>query len=480
MHSQKIKLVLTKEQRKRINQIFFVAYKVYVVCVKHVQKQLRRLNRNQRYKYLLHLYSKYKEEDKTFPYKDELNSIIESYKIDKNNIEKYLIVQSHKYKHILTSTQVQRIADNVAQAVDAFLYHNGKAVHIKKFADFNTISQKRLNGLKYNGYDIYFMKERYKLKGNIKINPEEIKTLELKKIEFDNGYEYYVNFILKGPQEQRLKRGDSTSGIDPGVSTIAVATDNQCMLEELAPKCKDYNKKIAHLQKLIDISVRSTNKDKINPDGTFKKGSKLEYSKHAKYLKRKVRVLYRKKSDYTNCMHRQIINKIIQDSKIIKIESMDFNALAKRSKKLERSEDLSTVKTKTGEKEVHKYKKRKRFGKSVNDRSPGLFIKILKDKCELYNIKLIEINTQKVKASQYNHKTGECEKHKLSERTKPIGEDIVQRDLYSAFLIKNVKKDLKTIDKNKCKKDFNKFLENQEKEIARIKDAGIKNKNFGF
>lgn len=127
---------------------------------------------------------------------------------------------------------------------------------------------------------------------------------------------------------------------------------------------------------------------------------------------------------------------------------------------------------------MYKYKRRKRYGKSINDRSSGLFITILEDKCNLYNIELHKIDTQKVKASQYNHVTDKYEKHKLSERTKIIGEHTVQRDLYSAFLIKNT--DIDEIDRHKCIKEYNNFIENQTKEITRIKNAGIKNKNFGF
>ena len=512
MHTKRIKLVLNKEQKNQLNRMFFIAYKIYVVGTKHAQKQLRLFRKNKSYKYLIYLYGIYKNElneleeaknklnskkkidkeqiklinskineskNKLKEISNELNKITNSYCLDRTKLEKYLTVQGRKYKHILTSTQVQKIADNIAKAVSKCLYSNGKNIHIKKFNEFSTIGQKEFNGFKYNGYDIVFMKQRFKLKGNIKFNQEEINTLELKRIEFNSGYEYYINFILNTPQSKRLTIGKCEGGIDPGVSTVAVATDDTCILEELAPKCKDYNRQIAHLQKLLDISIRSTNPSAYNADGTIKKGTKLIYSKHAKYLKRKIRVLYRKKSNYTDCMHRNLANRIIRKCNSIKIETMDFKALAKRSKNLERSEKESNIIDSNGNK-VHKYKKRKRFGKSINDRSPGLFVKILNDKCNLYKVKFKEINTIKVKASQYNHKTNTYEKHKLSERTKLIGEDVVQRDLYSAFLIKNVNNDLETINQTKCKKEFKQYLKNQNKEIARIKEAGIKNKNFGF
>ena len=54
----------------------------------------------------------------------------------------------------------------------------------------------------------------------------------------------------------------------------------------------------------------------------------------------------------------------------------------------------------------------------------------------------------------------------------------VQRDLYSAYLISNVIDN--KINRNKCKRNFNIFLINQDKEIARRKAARLKNPNFGM
>ena len=165
----------------------------------------------------------------------------------------------------------------------------------------------------------------------------------------------------------------------------------------------------------------------------------------------------------------------------VNIESMDFKALAKRTKNTEKSTKTISIKQKDGTiKEINKYKRKKRYGKSINDRSPGLFIKLLEDKCQRYLIEFNKINTKKVKASKYNHITNTYEDHKLSERTKLIGTNLVQRDLYSSYIIKNVKSDLESLNKSKLKKDFPLFLELEEREIERIKAQGIKNKNFGF
>ena len=489
MHTLRVKLYVNKFNRAFLNKVFFVAYKLYVQATKYAQKQLRLLSKNKRYKYLKHLYIlNIDDKDKLKEINKELNEIISSFNISQYDLEKYIAIMQHKYKNYITSQQAQKIAKFVSQNVDKVLYGNGKNLHIKKHVEFNTISQKcTTNGIKFFNDHIEFMKHNIPIKYSNNVKDQEyllnsmnhkLKYCELKRIEFNNGFDYYVNLVYDGEVPNKITKGKDTLGIDPGVSTIASVSDTKCILRELAPKCKDYNKQISKLQKQIDKSIRTTNPNKFNDDGTIKKGSKgkFVYTKHCKYLKRKLRVLYRKKSAYTKCKHNELANMILNNTKKVNIEDMNFKALAKRSKSTERQEKISIV----NGKEIHKYKKKKRFGKSISDRSPGLFIKLLGKKCSRYNIQFNKINTKKVKASKYNHLTNKYEDHKLSERTKLIGTNLVQRDLYSAYIIKNVKSDLESVNKNKLKRDFNKFLEMQEEEINNIKSKGIKNKNFGF
>ena len=408
--------------------------------------------------------------------------MIKSYNLTRGGLDKFVKIQQHKYKHILTSNQVGKIADFVLVSVEKVLYNTGKTIHIKKYNQFNIISQKTTtNGLKLINNNLQIFDEVIKIKYKntnyeIKSLDNKLKYLELVRIEFNNGYEYYVNFVLDGQTPLKFKKGKFETGIDLGVSTSASFNKDKCTFEELAPKCKEYNKKINTIQRNIDKSLRAANPDLYNEDNTIKKNSKGKFkkSKYCKYLDRKRRVLYRKKKAYTLCKHNESLNKIIKDSNVIKIEDMDFKRLAKRSKNLEKQDKPSII----NGKEVYKFKKKKRFGKSINDRSPGLYKKRLEEKCKQYEVNLEILDTTKVKASQYEHDKDEFVKHKLSERTKLINNNIVQRDLYSAFLIKNTINN--QIDKDKCKKEFKRFLKNQDLEVKRLKNNNFKNKNFGM
>ncbi|SQC98965.1 Uncharacterised protein [Fusobacterium necrophorum subsp. necrophorum] len=94
---------------------------------------------------------------------------------------------------------------------------------------------------------------------------------------------------------------------------------------------------------------------------------------------------------------------------------------------------------------------------------------------------ILKVNTFKVKASQLNHETNEYEKKSLSKRWVEIVGNKIQRDLYSAFLIKNVKENLEEVNIEKAKKEFKNFVKLHNKEMERIKKSGVKTlKCMGF
>ena len=138
------------------------------------------------------------------------------------------------------------------------------------------------------------------------------------------------------------------------------------------------------------------------------------------------------------------------------VEKMNFQGLAKRAKKTEKNEK-------------GKFKRKKRGGKSIANRSPAMLLAILNRKLGYFNTQLIEINTIKARASQFNHITQDYKKKKLSQRWNTINNVKVQRDLYSAFLIMNISSDLETFDLTKCNNRFNNFLTLHELEVNRLK-----------
>ena len=385
------------------------------------------------------------------------------------------------------------------KGVDAVLFGDGKDVHYKKELDFRTIPGKSMSGVKihfdqndkkrridcyitWNGLTIpvkYDLSKSDMYNGKNYVNEAlsvgKIKYCEIVRLWFKNGWHYYVNLYLTENAPQKLKPGASIIGIDEGPSTIAAVSETEVLLEELAPNCKKYNNEIVHLQRKIDKSSKITNPERYNEDGTPKKKSKClprwKFSKTCIRNKARVRELYRKKSEYTKCTHENLLNRMIQNSSVFVNEPMEFKALAKKSKVTKRQEKASIVTKSDGSKaSVYKYKRKKRFGKSITDRSPSLVISRLKQKCEQYGLTYLETDKWKYKASQYNHVKDTYVKTQLSERFKTIGDHTVQRDLYSAFL-QSCMGSPEQPDRKKCIELFDNFVKMQDKLIQTMKSV---------
>lgn len=158
--------------------------------------------------------------------------------------------------------------------------------------------------------------------------------------------------------------------------------------------------------------------------------------------------------------HECLANEIISLGENIYVEKMNFAGLSKRSTKTERNEK-------------GRFKKKKRFGKSIANRAPSMLLGIIDRKLSYYSKRLIKIDTWSARASQFNHFDGTYNKKKLSQRWNDFNGIRVQRDLYSAFLIMNVVDDLKSFDISKCNERFDNFYRLHNLEVERL--TGHKN-----
>ena len=169
---------------------------------------------------------------------------------------------------------------------------------------------------------------------------------------------------------------------------------------------------------------------------------------------------YRKKRAKDDQYKNILVKSILSQGDTVKIEKTSVSSWKRRAKK--------TSINKSNGKTVSK----KRFGKSVNSNAPGTLKRKLKEKLSYFGKELIEINAYKTKASQFNHISQEFKKCSLEVRFKELVQGIVvQRDLYSAFLIKNVE-NLSEYNIKKINWQFDEFYEKQMKEVERIKNEG--------
>ena len=210
----------------------------------------------------------------------------------------------------------------------------------------------------------------------------------------------------------------------------------------------------------MDRSRRFTNPNNYNEDGTYKEHGckKVIWNKSNHYVKyqNELKELYRKQAAIRKYQHECLANYILSLGNKIYVEKMNFSGLQRRAKNTEKNDK-------------DKYKKKKRFGKSIENKAPSMLLTILNRKLKYYGEKLIEIDTYQSKASQFNHFDETYEKKSLSQRWNDFNGIKVQRDMYSAFLIMNIADDLKNFDIDKCNERFENFYRLHNIEVNRLK-----------
>lgn len=110
-----------------------------------------------------------------------------------------------------------------------------------------------------------------------------------------------------------------------------------------------------------------------------------------------------------------------------------------------------------------------------------MLLSILRRKTEVCGGCLAEVNTKRFRTSQYNHVEDTYTKAGREVRWKDIGGRRVQRDLYSAFLIRCSNPEGTAPDRDLCSARFGAFVTIHDKLIKELKDNGISRRAcFGF
>lgn len=511
MHTVRLLLKPTEYDRQILEKRFHAVSHIHNVLVKHAKKQLQKLYNDREYvsrkaEYTVLLKKEKDKEKKTKLSRQEkeqkkqlsaeMNQIIKDLGLSEYGFQSYIKICGEMYSKCLSSQQVQKEATRVWAGVKDVLYGKGNEIHFKKYRDFDTVCGKsNKNGVRFHKDSLITEWMGLSMKCRIPKNNDyimealksDISYCEIQRKMFPNGWHYYVVLYLKGNATKKITQNGNMgniTGIDIGTSTVAAVSDDLLMLKELAPKCHEYNRKIKKVSKHMDLSLRALNPGKYKPDGTIDRNNHDRWVYSRTYLKNRdlLKTLYRKKSAYIKQSHEEMIKELIRDSSFFVVEKMSFKGLQKKAKKTERSEKTSDIRQKDGTtKQIYKYKRKKRFGKSLNNRAPAEFIEILTKKAELYGGAVYKVDTMKFKASQYDHVSDTYTKHSIHDRERNIDGNTVQRDLYSAFLLKNTDNNLEQTDRDKCIYEFDRFLKQHNELVTEMKHQNISMKQcFGF
>ena len=387
-------------------------------------------------------------------------------------------MQKHFVEHYAAQI-AHRSAVDVWRAFEKMLFGSGKTVHFVRRGSLDSVACEKIgNGMNFRDGYFEWNGGRCKNQSILKIKVElptttyeeqmlakKSKNLRIVRRWSKSRFKYYLQITFEGgpvKKDRHVAIGKRV-GIDIGTSTVAIASEQNVCLLELADKVKKNHDKKIGLQRKMDRSRRIMNPDNFNADGTIRKGKRLSwiYSKHYLKMKGKVRELERKNADIRKFQHTCLANYVLSMGTEIYVEKMSFSGLQHRAKQ-------------TTYNEKGRINKKKRFGKSLANRAPAMFLDILDKKLQgTVGTNLHKVDTQKFRASQYDHICNTYNKKTLHERWVKLGnDDNVQRDLYSAFLLMNSAADMKETDRELCNKTYAGFKQLHDIEINRIQNDG--------
>ena len=465
-----------KYQEDMLDKRFEIGRKIYNSLVNVTQKRYKEMTKTKKYRNLISSLSNDKKKDKDIW--KQINEMRKQYGMSEYSFHEDVKKMQKHFKDNIDSFTAQKIATTLWKSYDKLFFGNGDKIHYKKYDSLNSLEGKSNNtGIRFK--DDYLIWNGL----NIPVLIDYDNYYEYQAMQCDicycrivrkfvhNKNRYYAQIVFKGnppikvdTETGEIKHyiGQGDVGIDIGTSTIAISSQTDVKILELANRVQSIENEKRRLLRKMDRSRRAMNPDNYHEDGTIRKqgNKKVIWSKSNHYSKyqNQLKELYRKQADIRKYQHECLANYIVTLGNNIYVETMSFSGLAKKS-------------TKTEKNDKGRFKKKKRFGKSIANRAPAILMTIINRKLKYFDTILFEINTYKAKASQFNHFDGTYKKKSLSQRWNGFDGMKIQRDMYSAFLIMNINNDLESFDIDKCNDRFDNFKKLHDIEVNRLKGS---------
>lgn len=475
-------------QRDELDKIFRVAGQMYNNLVAYRKRALAQMERTRAWKSIQSDLRALFQVPPTSEQKPALkalytkrNSLLSSYGMSEYAFEARIQKWRRHHKKLIGTHIAQKIASAVWSKFEDYLFGSGKAVPFKPWQEFRSIEGKsNATGIRYRDGMVCINKMHIPVAAAANDYEAEalkrrVKFCRIVRIPWKNGWLYRLQLVLEELPPVKVKpdtgemfhpMGKGRVGLDIGTQTFAFASASSVSLVELADKANLPWKKLRQVNRTMDRSRRAMNPQFFQADGVVIPVNNLPdelldhrgkrnwvNSKRYERLAMQRRYLYAKLARVRRCQHQELANQLLACGDSFYVEDMNFRGLSKRA----RPQPLQPR------------KRYKRFGKSLANKAPALFLGILEKKVISQGGSFQKINTWKAKASQYNHLNQEYHKKKLSQRWNylPDGHK-VQRDLYSAFLIMHTNDTLDGFEQELCEQSFAKFLTLHDAEIERL------------
>ena len=334
-----------------LNKRFEIARHMYNCLLTVTQNRYKEMIKTKRYRNLISSLDNDKVKNK--PIWKEINQLRKEFRLTEYDFHADIQQMQHRFKQNIDSHTAQKVATHLWTAYDKLLFGKGKELHYKKYGELNSLESKsNSSGIRFVNDTIQWLGLKilvdidYSNMYEYEAMQNEIAYCRIVRKYIKGKYKYYTQLVMKGiPPTKRDKHtgefkhkvGQGNVGLDIGTSTVAVVSnDNVCLLE-LADAVQDIHNEKRRLQRKMDRSKRATNPNKFNEDGTINKEDKNKWIYSNKYQKCRDRVkeLFRKETAIRKYQHEVLSNFIVSLGDNIYVEDMNFAGLQKRAKNTE-------------------------------------------------------------------------------------------------------------------------------------------------
>ncbi len=450
-------------QQHILEKRFNISRQIYNACLGELLKRYKMLQLDKQYQEVVKM-QKSKERNNLFK---QLN---QKYKLNEYALHEFVKLMQHHFSNNIDAFTAQKLATRAWKSFERLMFHQAKKVNFKKFGEMDSVEGKtngtgirfKDNQLIWNGLNIKVVIDKNDIFAQMALQ-DRVKYCRIQRKEIQGNIKYYLQLVLEGIPPLKIHKdtgeikhytNDGEVGLDIGISTLAIVSDKKVNLVEFCKDIVPMDKEKRRLQRKMDRSRRATNPNKFKENGTINKENKEKwiFSNHYKKIKSQVKEIQRKIASKRKIEHEKLSNTILEQGNIIKVETMNYKGLQKG-----------------------------KFGKRLGIKAPSMFLNILDRKLKYQNKQLLKVNTWTVKASQYNPFDNTYTKKSLSERWNDFGNGIkIQRDIFSAWLIKNVKDNLQEVDREKCLSSFDKFYNLYQIEENRLSQCSGLISSMGF
>ena len=255
-------------------------------------------------------------------------------------------------------------------------------------------------------------------------SPRQVKICRIVRRILNCRERWFVQLVMVGlpPVRHVYAPKSETIGLDIP-SKVAMVSPNFAGFTFLSPYGEIPWAKIRNLRRKMARSLRAMNPDNYEPSGATKKGAReWKRSNHYEKLLRELADLYRRAAETRKRDHGALINSIFEQAGTVNLETISYRSYQRN------------------------------FGRSAQRQASGLFVQRLKRKAESAALTVNELDTRKLRMSQYDHRTQTYTRKPLQQRWHSLGgsDTLVSRDIYSALLaccVKNGEHDPVSIER---------------------------------